>query len=888
MRSFFSKLKRYSGEITIAGIVIVVLHNIMFFYTFSQQSARLTEEANKTQLAEIAYQTANNIKTMTDGMSDYINCAAESFSEYEDLLSEHSLEKLRAVNEKSRFDRIRIVLDDYVSYGPDGTEADVAPRLFLEEAFRGRSGVSGVIKSVITEADIISFYAPIYSGEHVTGVLTGAYEVESISAAVNITSFGGYGFASIMESDGNMIITPLDENLPESGLHNAWTFFEDIELAEGFSLQALKEDVQNGESGILEYTVSGEKKYTFYTPSGVNDWYVLQTVPETVLITQTDYINDISIELMLKVVGLFAFVVVIVLFFSYTSRKSITSTKMQLDNIVNAVPGGVVKCSGNPDYDFEYISDGFLELIGCTREELESGTTGGLLDSVFVEDKDRVLRQLEKQKEDTEIQLEYRIKTLSGETIWILNKCLRTVDKSDDQPRLYCVCIDITSNKRVQQTLQLSNERFNMAMSQTSNIVFEYESMSGKIHFVTKTSSYYNLPPTLENGPDYFVKHGIVDDQFTDHFVACFKSISKPETTMVSLILKLKRADGKRVWNRLTISSINEPAFGMVRSIGTFEDITQAKEAMLRHKREEKYRAAMLADAIITYEINLSSDRYIKIISTEHRFDYYTRNYSEVLPSLCDSTIYPEDREMFLNTYHRDNLIKQFEKGRPVLYNEYRHLDKNGQAFWVSCTTNLLSDPENGDIKAISYIKDIDEQKRKELAIKRNSERDSLTELYNRKAAQNLITDYLRVSDPKTIKNAFISIDLDGFKIVNDRYGHLTGDNLLSKVSACLSSVFRGTDIVARMGGDEFVVFMKDIRDRTDVMLKATAACIALKRLYVDENNEQCISASMGIALYPTHGDSFEELYRASDKALYRAKNLGKDRCVFYDPDTDT
>lgn len=132
-----------------------------------------------------------------------------------------------------------------------------------------------------------------------------------------------------------------------------------------------------------------------------------------------------------------------------------------------------------------------------------------------------------------------------------------------------------------------------------------------------------------------------------------------------------------------------------------------------------------------------------------------------------------------------------------------------------------------------------------------------------------------------------ISIDLDGFKIVNDEYGHMTGDDLLNSVAICLRKVFRNTDLVARMGGDEFVVYMKDISNRTDVMAKALEACTALKQLPIANKYEHCISASMGIALSPLHGDTFEELYRKSDKALYHAKSIGKDRCVFYDSDMD-
>ncbi|PKM61380.1 MAG: hypothetical protein CVU97_07195, partial [Firmicutes bacterium HGW-Firmicutes-21] len=577
MRKIFNNVKRYGSEIIVLGIIVIILYNIIFFYSFTQQSARLTENANKTQLGEIANQTVNLIKTQTTEMSSFIACAAVALSDYDNLLSEQAMARLRLLNEHSSFNRIRVVLPDYISYGPDGDTADVSMRHFLKDALKGKSGVSSLMSSVISDSNIIIYYTPIYHGDKIVGVLTGAYEVASLSAATNISSFGGNGFASVIELDGDIIITPQDDSLPESGQINAWSLLSEVQIKEGYSLDIIKTNVKNGRSGIFEYTVSGEKKYTYYTPVGVNDWYVLQTVPESVITAQTGYINEISMHLLIKVIGLFVLVIIIIWFYSFRTRRFITNTKLQLDSIVNAVPGGVVKCTDSGDYSIKYVSDGFLNMIGCSRARIKTGFCDNLLGSVHPDDRNRVSELLSRLDYDMVTQLEYRINTHSNNTLWVLNKCLRTIDKTDDTPCLYCVCIDITDSKVIQQTLQLSNERFKMAMSQTSNIVFEYDSVSDRIHFVTKTSSYYNLPLIIENGPSYFVENGIVSDDFTEQFLACFKSISKADTNMVSMILKLKRADGKLVWNKLTLSSIRDTLYNTYRSIGTFEDITQTK-----------------------------------------------------------------------------------------------------------------------------------------------------------------------------------------------------------------------------------------------------------------------------------------------------------------------
>ncbi|OGO88136.1 MAG: hypothetical protein A2Y15_00205 [Clostridiales bacterium GWF2_36_10] len=888
MQSFKSKIVKIGSELSIIGIILIILLSFVFFYNFSQKSAVLTEDANKTQLSEIALQTSNHVKTKASDLLNFIEYAAEEFFNYEKLDSTESITKLKLINKSGSFDRIRIVLPDGKSFDENGNYIDISKRSYLTDAFNGNSGVSDVLESILNSSKIIVYYAPIYNDSKVVGILTGVYEINSLSAATDMSSFGGNGFADIIQVDGDVIIASKNSGLRDMR-ENAFSYLANAEFENGFSLENLKNEIKNGENGVFEYTVNDNKYYTYYMPVDENDWYVMQTVPETVIATHTGYINDISMILLLKVIFIFVIVIIIISYYSRLSRKKIDHAKQLLNNVLNAIPGGVVKCLVNNDYKFALVSDGFLNIIGYTKNELVEKSNDNLLASVHPDDRMMVRMVLSAQNSDKVTELEYRIITSAGNIIWVLNKCVRTTDKIDGNPCLYCTCIDTTNTKKAQQDLILSNERFRMAMEQTSNIVFEYDSETDKIHFVTRTGSYYRLLPIIAHGPSYFIENGIVCDEFAENFINCFKSISNPNTNMISLILKLKRADGKIVWNKLTLSSINDYINNSRHSIGTFEDITQEKKAQLQHKREEKYRSAMLSDAISTYEVNLTNDCYIKTFSKENNYHIENLNesYGNILKKLCDSIIYPEDKIPFLNIYNRENLISEYENGRLVLYNEYRHLDENGQAFWVSCTTNLLSDPENEDIKAFSYIKNIDAIKRKELAIKYNSERDPLTELYNRKATHDLITDFLSNPNTSSEKNAFLSIDLDSFKLINDKYGHVAGDEVLTRVSICLKSVFRNTDIVARMGGDEFVVFMKSVESKVDILSKALEACTALKKLTIDSKSDVYISASMGIALSPINGDSFEELYRNSDKALYYAKKTGKDRCVFYTSEMD-
>ena len=178
------------------------------------------------------------------------------------------------------------------------------------------------------------------------------------------------------------------------------------------------------------------------------------------------------------------------------------------------------------------------------------------------------------------------------------------------------------------------------------------------------------------------------------------------------------------------------------------------------------------------------------------------------------------------------------------------------------------------------YIKNIDQQKKKELELKKNAEEDPLTGLFNRNTTLALINKALK-QDNNTLCALFM-LDIDNFKHLNDTYGHLYGDAVLSEMAQKLSSIFRKNDIVGRLGGDEFMVFLKHIPDETLAEQKARQICQTLQTTYSSGNQLCEISCSVGFALTPQHGRHFNTLYEKADIALYHAKNQGKNRYSIY------
>lgn len=185
-------------------------------------------------------------------------------------------------------------------------------------------------------------------------------------------------------------------------------------------------------------------------------------------------------------------------------------------------------------------------------------------------------------------------------------------------------------------------------------------------------------------------------------------------------------------------------------------------------------------------------------------------------------------------------------------------------------------------VGSVISFADISERQQRQEQIWRQANFDALTGLNNRHAFEDLLKR--RVQDARRYQHIFalLFIDLDGFKAVNDNLGHDAGDAVLKEVATRLSSHTRESDIIARIGGDEFTVLLPECDDQQ------TAAEVARKLIHTlaepirIRNEEVRISASIGIALYPEHGKLCDTLLSNADHAMYEAKNQGKNRFIIY------
>lgn len=155
-----------------------------------------------------------------------------------------------------------------------------------------------------------------------------------------------------------------------------------------------------------------------------------------------------------------------------------------------------------------------------------------------------------------------------------------------------------------------------------------------------------------------------------------------------------------------------------------------------------------------------------------------------------------------------------------------------------------------------------------------------MTGLSNKLATERKIKDYM-TKHPDTQSMLFL-FDIDNFKKINDTMGHAFGDEVLRSLGRQIGAIFRASDVVGRVGGDEFMVFLKDISNNEDILKEAGKVENFFKSFQAGEYVKYKATASIGVAIYPQEGEDFEALYKAADQGLYKAKKRGKNQLAFY------
>ncbi|MBP8640828.1 MAG: GGDEF domain-containing protein [Oscillospiraceae bacterium] len=288
-------------------------------------------------------------------------------------------------------------------------------------------------------------------------------------------------------------------------------------------------------------------------------------------------------------------------------------------------------------------------------------------------------------------------------------------------------------------------------------------------------------------------------------------------------------------------------------------------------------QSALTRDAIYTSKANLTKNEVISGSEIYNDPLVALHNEYDAWFEYAKSRILPEEYDYFCKTLERQNLLNDFNRGVEPKPMEYRHLTKDNNYRWVRLVLRMFRDVETDDVYLFGYAFDIDREVRNKEALMLEAQTDLFTGLYNKTTTEKLIGEEL-----KNGAGLLFLLDIDDFKSVNDRFGHEAGDCVIKYFSDLLLNIFRKGDIVGRVGGDEFMIYVKDTAAISIAVDKANEILARLKTGVDYENIRIIISTSIGIAVIDEESYSFSDIYNQADCALYEAKFNGKNNYVIF------
>lgn len=345
---------------------------------------------------------------------------------------------------------------------------------------------------------------------------------------------------------------------------------------------------------------------------------------------------------------------------------------------------------------------------------------------------------------------------------------------------------------------------------------------------------------------------------------------ASPQKGFLSLCLDLY---GKRVfrWYRAFLCSDAEEGGGVGGVTGYLQDAQTEKQSALRLERLRMYRRAVDFASLFVYEFVLPGYELTEVSRRHENVFFPLEDY---LSKRREALTHPDDLPALRTMTAPLSLANAFRAGQYELRAALRLMNRKGEWVWTQFTVHLSRGEAGGALRGIGYVQLIHAQK----LLEERASLDAVTGLLNRATLEERVQAALCDSDGPCY---FFLFDVDDFKIVNDTCGHAEGDAALRGIGSVLRAHTRNTDPIGRIGGDEFVALLcgmpsqEAALDRAEEILRAARALKSPAR----SRGEKGLSLSVGMAVSAPGQNRYDDLYRAADEALYRAKALGKNRC---------
>lgn len=466
---------------------------------------------------------------------------------------------------------------------------------------------------------------------------------------------------------------------------------------------------------------------------------------------------------------------------------------------------------------------------------------------------------------------EVRVLTVKGEFQWyeIIAEVIR--NKDGKIAELVGKMNNIQEKKTIESEYSSVNQYFTALQSMTGESFYTVDVKRKILRQKGVVAKSLGLSPEIYNFPESY-EYKVHPDDLEKYREFVKKSMSG---TPDYLQTRIKNLEGVYEWYEIFSEVIRNKRGEVTEFVGKMNNIHDSIQIQADYSILNQYFTAMQ---------DLTSDKVFHIeikTKTFHHKDKTAafRDVPTEIPDFVETMvtqnfIHPD----FINGFRAD--MQAFLSGEKLEF-KVLFLVEDEKYEWFLVTGRFIHNEKGEPVEIFGKMQNI----QKQLDLEQRASHDPLTKVLNKVSFADEVNEIL-LQHTKGVHHALVIIDMDDFKLVNDKYGHPFGDFVLENFAHRIKNCIREIDILGRLGGDEFIVFLKGVFDKDMALNRVETMIERLKMPFSDGEYSHKLGASIGVAIIPEDGMTYEQLYRHADEATYESKRRGKNVATLYSEDS--
>jgi diguanylate cyclase (GGDEF)-like protein/PAS domain S-box-containing protein len=524
-----------------------------------------------------------------------------------------------------------------------------------------------------------------------------------------------------------------------------------------------------------------------------------------------------------------------------------------------------------PEFRFEYVSPSVEKLLGFSAEEhyADPLVSEQVADPQELAEFAGWLLGLP----DGPVEFTKRWTAKDGDGVWAHHRCLKRT-RADGSVVLFGAARDVTAQHEAEKALARSQEQYRLLAENASDVVWRTD-LDACVEWISPS-----VTAVLGWSPAEMTGTRILDHVHPDDLDRVRTATAAAnDGGRVSFEARYLCKDESYRWLEITARPLLDASGDVVGKIGSCRDVHSEVEAWHALERsEQRFRLAMESAPTGMSILDLDA-RFIEVNAALCRMLGHEPDW--LLQHDMPALVHPADEAICRRM--RDDVIA----GRtPSVTEEIRLISRDHAVVWAQAALALLRDDEGLPRSLVAQFVNVTEAHESREALRFMATHDPLTQLLNRRELLVRMSMVLAHGRRGRSRMAVLFADLDGLKNANDTYGHSAGDQLIIEASRRIQAQVRDEDLVARIGGDEFVIVLPEVLDVDDALAVATKVIHGIGKPLFIAGAEVPLGVSIGVAVAGS-GDDATTLLRNADAALYRAKAAGRNRIEVHDPALD-